>query len=69
MKEFILKHKYAFILLVPGIIAGFIYWKYVGCLSGTCPITSNWHTMVLFGGIFGYLIGDMIDDKATKKSE
>lgn len=67
MKEFIIKHKYAFSLLIPGIIAGYLYWKYVGCLSGTCPITSNWHSMVLFGGLIGYFIGDSIDDMIIKK--
>lgn len=67
MKDFIVKHKYALILLIPGIVAGFLYWKYVGCLSGTCPITSNWHSMVLFGGLIGYFIGDSIDDMIKKR--
>ena len=67
MKEFLLKHKYAFLLIIPGILAGFLYWKYVGCASGTCPITSNWHTMLLFGGLFGYFIGDSIDDFIKKR--
>ena len=69
MKEFITKHKYGILLLIPGIIAGFLYWKYVGCLSGTCPITSNWHSMVLFGGLIGYFIGDSIDDMMRKKQK
>ena len=67
MKDFIIKHKYALALLIPGIIAGYLYWKYVGCLSGTCPITSNWHSMVLFGGLIGYFIGDSIDDIVKKR--
>lgn len=67
MKNFIVKHKYALSLLIPGIMAGFLYWKYVGCLSGTCPITSNWHSMVLFGGLIGYFIGDTIDDMIKKR--
>ncbi|MFO7827876.1 MAG: DUF6132 family protein [Bacteroidales bacterium] len=69
MKEFLLKHKYGLIILIPGIIAGFLYWKYVGCLSGTCPITSNWHSMVFFGGLIGYFIGDSIDDKIKKQAK
>ncbi|OFX84319.1 MAG: hypothetical protein A2W99_00950 [Bacteroidetes bacterium GWF2_33_16] len=73
MKEFINKHKFSLLFLVPGIIAGYLYWRYVGCLSGTCPITSNWHSMVLFGGLIGYFVGDIIDDylkkKNTKKDE
>lgn len=68
MKEFMLKHKYGLLLIIPGIIVGYAYWKYVGCTSGTCPITSNWHTMVLFGGLIGYFIGDIIDDYFKKKN-
>ena len=72
MKSIIQKHKYALLLIIPGILAGYLYWRYVGCTSGTCPITSNWHTMVLFGGLIGYFIGDSIDDlikKRRKKEE
>ena len=38
-----------------GAILGFAYWKFVGCASGTCPITANWHTSVLFGSLIGML--------------
>ena len=69
MKEFIIKHKFALILIIPGIIAGYLYWKYVGCMSGTCPITSNWHSMVFFGGLIGYFVGDSIDDLINKKKK
>ena len=34
---------------------GFAYWRFIGCTSGTCPLTSNWHTTVLFGGLIGML--------------
>ena len=67
MKEFILKHKYGLIFVLPGLILGFLYWKFVGCTSGTCPITANWHTMVLFGGLIGYFLGDSLDDLLTKR--
>ncbi len=67
MKEFVTKHKFGLLLIIPGIIAGFLYWKYVGCASGTCAITSNWHTMVGFGALIGYFIGDSIDDVIKKR--
>ncbi len=72
MRDFIKKHKFGFLLVIPGIIAGYLYWKYVGCASGTCAITSNWNAMVLFGGLIGYFLGDSIDDiikKRNKKEE
>jgi len=67
MKAFILKHRFALLLIIPGIIAGFLYWKYVGCLSGTCPLTSNWHSTILFGGFIGYFLGDSVDDILKKR--
>lgn len=71
MKNIFTKHKFGIILIIPGIIAGYLYWNFVGCTSGTCPITSNWHTMVLFGSLIGYFLGDSIDDviKKRKKKE
>ncbi len=52
-----------------GLLGGFLYWKFIGCTSGTCPITSNWHTTTLFGGVFGYLIGDTIYERISKSKE
>lgn len=66
MTNFYIRHKYGILFLVPGIIVGFFYWRYVGCTSGTCPITSNWQLTVLFSGLIGFLIGDIIDDKRKK---
>jgi hypothetical protein len=41
MKNWILRNKlYGFGAVIGG-IAGYVYWKYVGCLTGTCAITSN----------------------------
>lgn len=38
-----------------GALLGLAYWRFVGCRSGSCPITANWHTSVLFGGLVGVL--------------
>jgi hypothetical protein len=53
-----------------GIIGGFLYWKYVGCQSGTCAIKSNWYLMVPWGAVLGYLAGSLVNDiiKRRKKS-
>jgi phage shock protein E len=50
--------KYGWVLLGSsvGIAAGYLYWHQIGCLSGTCPITSNpWHAS-LYGGLMGGLL-------------
>jgi len=69
MINFYKKHKFGILLIIPGIIAGYFYWKYVGCASGTCPITSNWNSMVLFGGLLGFFFGDSVDDVIKKRKK
>jgi hypothetical protein len=39
-----------------GGIAGYLYYFYVGCSSGTCGITSNPFSSVLMGSALGYFI-------------
>jgi len=36
-----------------GTAAGFAYWYFIGCLNGTCPITSKWYTSTIYGAIVG----------------
>lgn len=49
-----------------GGIGGFLYWKYVGCVSGTCTIKSNWYLMVPWGILLGYLLGSLVSDLIKK---
>lgn len=42
--------------VVLGAAAGFAYYKFVGCSSGTCPITSNPFISTLYGAFMGALI-------------
>jgi xanthine/uracil permease len=57
----------AIIGIVIGIIAGYLYYIKVGCTSGTCPITSSPWMSMLWGGIIGYLLGDMFTKKIKKE--
>ena len=43
-----------------GAVGGFLYWKLIGCQSGTCPIRSVWYFSMLWGLAFGYLVGDLL---------
>ncbi len=60
--------KYSVLLIgiAIGAVAGFLYWKYVGCASGTCAITSKPVNSSLYGAMMGGLIGDMFR-KSNKK--
>lgn len=66
MKEFIKKNLILIIFASAGAIAGFLYWKYFGCLSGTCPIKSVWYLSTLFGGLLGFLAGSLLNDSVIK---
>lgn len=41
---------------IAGGIAGFAYYYYIGCISGTCPIQTNPWLSTLFGGLIGFLV-------------
>lgn len=65
MKNVIIKNKLTFLGTFLGAIAGYMYWNYVGCLSGACAITSNPLNSTLYGSVMGGLIFSMI--KKEKK--
>jgi hypothetical protein len=66
MKSFIKKHILSTIFASAGAVGGFLYWKYVGCVSGTCVIKSVWYLSTLYGLIFGGLIGNLAEDLFVK---
>ena len=39
---------------------GFAYYKFVGCSTGTCPLTSNPIISTIYGGIVGALVAGSI---------
>ncbi len=48
--------------MIGGVIgagAGWLYWYYVGCASGTCPITSSALNSTLYGAVMGGLLFSM----------
>jgi hypothetical protein len=69
MKEFTRKHRVSIISSVAGTIGGFLYWKYIGCSSGTCPIKSVWYLMTLYGLLLGWVTGGLAEDIYLKFSK
>ena len=54
--------------IILGTVAGFLYWKLVGCNSGTCLITSKWQNSSAYGGLMGGLLFSMFK-KSTGTGE
>ena len=66
MKEFIRKYRYIILFTITGAVGGFLYWRFIGCQSGTCPIKSRWYLSTLWGSAFGYLSGSILLDLIEK---
>ena len=45
-----------------GALLGYIYYVQIGCISGTCPITSNPISSSIYGAILGALVLELIHD-------
>ena len=58
------KTKSGFLKILPAVIlgalgatGGYLYYRFVGCASGACPIASDPYISTVYGGIIGVLLG------------
>jgi hypothetical protein len=68
MKQFFRRYWKISAFTIAGALAGFAYWRFVGCTSGSCPITANWHTSTLVGGLLGFLVSETGKNQNNEKS-
>lgn len=66
--EFIYKHKLTLLGMFLGLIAGYAYYYFVGCVSGTCAITSKPINSSIYGAIMGGLVFNIFK-KEIKRNE
>ncbi|MCI1647713.1 MAG: DUF6132 family protein [Bacteroides sp.] len=66
MNQWIKQHALTIIGIVIGGLGGFLYWKFVGCQSGTCPITSSPINSTLWGMVLGGLLFNTFEKKKEK---
>lgn len=65
MRSVLLKYRLEILGVAIGAVAGWCYWYFVGCASGTCPITSKPLNSSLYGALMGYLLFSIF--KTNKK--
>jgi len=53
-----------FLGILIGSVSGYLYYYFIGCKSGSCPITSHSYSTVIVGGLMGYLITGILFTKS-----
>jgi hypothetical protein len=56
MKKFIQNNFWQILGGIFGGIAGYFYWRDIGCASGTCPITSKPLNSIVYFAVLGYFV-------------
>ena len=69
MKSLIKKYRIMILGVVVGIIGGYLYWYFIGCSSGTCPLTSSPIKSTFFGAVMGGLMFSPNKNKKQKENE
>lgn len=70
MKKWMQKNKLYLIGALAGASSGFLYWKFVGCIDGTCAITSSPVNSTIYFSFVGMLVFGLFKkdvQAATKK--
>ena len=64
----IIKNNWTYLLgALIGAIGGYMYWRYIGCSTGTCPITLSPTISTLYGVLLGGLFGGIFKKNKVKK--
>jgi hypothetical protein len=70
LKSWILNNKLYFIGAAVGAVSGYLYWKYIGCLTGSCAITSSPVNSTIYFAIIGALLFSIFrKQKRMKENE
>jgi hypothetical protein len=65
--DFLLKYKLTLLGILAGAIGGYLYYYNVGCVSGTCAITSKPLNSTLYGALMGGLLLNIFKNEKPKK--
>ena len=67
----LLKKKYVKTILgvSAGLVFGAVYYRLVGCKTGSCPLTSTVFRSMIYGGFMGFLVSQMFVPSSSKREK
>jgi hypothetical protein len=68
MKKWFKENSLVIIGILLGALGGYLYWKYIGCITGTCAITSKPLNSTIYFAIIGGLVFSLFKKKSKEKS-
>lgn len=69
MEKFIKKNLITILGVLVGALGGYLYWRFVGCDSGTCAITSSPLNSTIYGAIMGGLVFSLFKKREKKDKD
>jgi hypothetical protein len=54
--NFLKRHSLTFLGIVLGSLAGYAYYYFIGCSSGSCPITARPFNSTAYGALMGAML-------------
>ncbi len=55
--------------ILVGVSGGYLYWQQIGCVTGTCPITSSPVNSSLYGAMMGGLLFSILKKEKKQNTE
>ena len=59
MKHWLINNSLYIVGAAAGAVAGYLYWKFIGCTSGTCAITGKPVNSTIYFAVMGSLLFGM----------
>lgn len=69
MKQFIQRYGKIILGVSLGALGGFLYWRFVGCSSGSCPITSSPYISTIWGALMGGILFSSFKTDQKKQNQ
>ena len=67
MKSWVIRNRLYVAGTAVGAVAGFLYWKFVGCINGTCLITGRPLNSTIYFAVMGSVFFGMFKKEKQQK--